>query len=140
MSTTPQAGLFALRSAPERSKHVVVRERIVSYGEDIYDDRSKLRADVWEISGGVCEHPMKGTTLTRACGMPAMELAHIESIGAGGRRSADRVNNVLAACTRHARSTDDMSAMEWESVPPPHDQKALSEWIREERMKQGWAV
>ncbi len=93
-----------------------------------------------EIAGGRCEHPIKGTTTTRKCGMPALELAHIESIGMGGRASADRVNNVLAACRRHARSTDDLSSMEWESVPPPHDQKALAEWIREVRMMEGWAV
>ncbi len=122
-----------------------MRELIVSYGEDLYDDRSLLRADVWEISGGLCEHPIYHTWGVRReryrhCDMPATELAHIESIGAGGRASADRVNNVFAACDLHARSSDNNSSDEWQNVPPPSDAKALAEWIREERMRQGWAV
>ena len=122
-----------------------MREPIVSYGEDLYTDRSLLRADVWEISGGLCEHPVWRTTTSwarpaRHCEMPAKELAHIESIGAGGRASADRVNNVFAACDLHARSSDNNSSDEWQNVPPPSDAKALAEWIREERMRQGWAV
>ena len=126
----------------------------MSYGEDLYEDRSLLRADVWVISGGFCEHPIKperprtfasgsarfaGTTFIK-CGMPATELAHIESIGAGGRASADCVNNVFAACDLHARSSDNNSSDQWQHVPPPSDAKALAEWIREQRMKEGWAV
>ncbi len=117
----------------------------MSYGEDLYDDRSLLRADVWEIANSRCEHPHWRPLGFRSgqyrhCGMPAVELAHIESIGAGGRASADRVNNVFAACELHARSSDNNSSDEWQHVPPPSDAKALAEWIREERMKQGWAV
>ena len=112
----------------------------MSYGDDLYDDRSKLRADVWEISGGLCEHPVKVSLVRRRCNMPATELAHIESIGMGGRASADFVNNVMAACDLHARSTDDRTSPEWMWVPAPMDPQALAKWIREERMKQGWAV
>ena len=44
--------------------------------------------------------------------MPAVELAHIRSVGMGGKNAgADRIENVMAACAAHARITD--------LLPPP---------------------
>jgi len=60
--------------------------------------RSELRAQVIELSGGWCEAP--------ACTRPGAELAHLHSIGMGGRRSADRIDNVAWLCADHARISD----------------------------------
>ena len=57
-----------------------------------------LREQVWERSGGWCEWP--------ACEKPGTELAHLHSIGAGGRRSADTPSNVMLLCRDHARISD----------------------------------
>lgn len=132
-----------------RESHVIygVEENTSRYGDDLYDDRSVLRADVWEISGGFCEHPVKHPSwpITIRCNEGATELAHIRSIGMGGRRSADFVNNVFAACYLHARSSDDLTSDEWlvlkHVVPLDGDLLGkLAEWIRTQRLRQGWAV
>ncbi len=60
--------------------------------------RSELRAKVFELAGGRCEFP--------GCPKAATELAHLHSIGAGGRKSADTLDNTMAACPDHARITD----------------------------------
>jgi hypothetical protein len=135
-----------------------MREGIVSYGDDVYDDRGDLREAVFEIADGRCEHPIRyevqvtpisapppgvrdyvGFSMGR-CGSRATELAHIVSIGMGGGSSRDTVNNTIAACPIHARSTDDRSSPEWRHVPAPHDPKALVEWVQGQRRGRGWAV
>ena len=60
--------------------------------------RQELRARVVDLSGGVCEFPQ--------CGEQGSSLAHLHSIGAGGRQSADTLSNVMWACRDHARITD----------------------------------
>ena len=60
--------------------------------------RQDLRAQVIEISGGRCEFP--------DCSEAGRELAHLHSVGAGGRKSADVLGNVMFACRPHARLTD----------------------------------
>lgn len=60
--------------------------------------RQRLRAQVMEISGGICEWPL--------CSGRGVELAHLHSVGAGGRDSADTLGNVAAFCWDHARISD----------------------------------
>jgi hypothetical protein len=119
-----------------------VKEGIVSYGDDVYDDRGVLREAVFEIADGRCEHPERlADGLEWRCPSRATELAHIVSIGMGGGSSRDTVNNTIAACPIHARSTDDRTSPEWRHVPAPHDPKALAEWVLKYRRNVGgWAV
>lgn len=56
-------------------------------------DRTVLRAQLWEITRGVCEWP--------GCGHSADHMAHIEPRGMGGRPSVDRLSNVAALCRTH---------------------------------------
>jgi len=61
--------------------------------------RSDLRESVIERSVGVCEWP--------ECFDPGGELAHLRSIGMGGRKSADTIDNVMWLCSDpHARLSD----------------------------------
>lgn len=84
--------------------------------------RSDLRAQAFEIAGGQCEHPtLRATTsLVRPtlerCPLPATELAHIWPRGMGHTGYRDTLENVIAACPRHARSTDDLSSLEWNAI------------------------
>lgn len=130
--------------------------------------RSELRAQVEEISGRQCEHPLlvdgtwflddEGPALRTAptvarCWRRMQEMAHITSIGMGGRKSADDINNVMAACNMHARSTDDHSSREWNAVAMwaggDNDteewtsgamQGWLREYVRQRRRQEGWDV
>ena len=107
--------------------------------------RSELRAVVFEWAQNRCEHPLyvgpavltrtlpAPLSLTVRCLMAAKELAHIYPRGMGHTGYRDTLDNVMAACTLHARSTDDMSSPEWLHVPAPHDRKALYGWIQEHR-------
>ena len=76
--------------------------------------RPELREQVWDISGGQCEHPIPETG---RCRHRATELAHIVPRGMGHTGYRDRLDNVMAACPVHARSTDDLSSPEWDHVP-----------------------
>jgi len=60
--------------------------------------RSALRAEVFERDGYQC--------VWTECFQPAQELMHFHSIGAGGRKSADALDNVGAGCKLHARLSD----------------------------------
>jgi len=60
--------------------------------------RQRLRAEVAELSGGRCDWPY--------CDERGVELAHIRSIGMGGRGSADEIGNCMFACKDHARISD----------------------------------
>lgn len=114
----------------------------ISYGDDVYEDRTELRGVVWNIAQGRCEHPvdyLHGGG-RKECAKPATELAHIQPRGMGHQGDRDTVNNAIAACTLHARSTDDLSSYEWDNVPKPHDRQALRDWVLERRRKNGWAV
>ena len=55
--------------------------------------RSRLRAVLWDLGAG-CEFP--------GCKDPATQMAHLHSIGMGGRASADTIDNVMRACDDHA--------------------------------------
>ncbi len=82
--------------------------------------RSDLRALVFEIAGGQCEHPVDhGPSWTgpMRCVRAATELAHIQPRGMGHTGYRDRLENVMAACSVHARSTDDLTSIEWDHVP-----------------------
>jgi hypothetical protein len=59
--------------------------------------RSVLRSQVRELSGGVCEWCQQ---------RPGTSLAHIHSIGMGGRKSADDLANVFWACDACALASD----------------------------------
>ena len=78
--------------------------------------RSALRAQVWEIAGGQCEHPELHYGGTHRCARLAAELAHIVPRGMGHTGYRDTLENVMAACLLHARSTDDLSSGEWLAV------------------------
>ena len=60
--------------------------------------RSEIRAQAFHRAGDQCEWPL--------CYQPAAELAHLHSIGLGGRKSADTMENVAALCRKHARYSD----------------------------------
>jgi len=60
--------------------------------------RGKLRQQIFEIAGGICEYPQ--------CRTLAVQLAHLHSIGMGGRKSADTMGNAMAACLHHALLSD----------------------------------
>ena len=115
--------------------------------------RSELRALVFEWANNQCEHPAGSVaditptgSIDRVtvpasrfrCSSPAAELAHIYPRGMGHTGYRDTIDNVIAACTLHARSTDDLSSSEWSHVPAPHDRKALAEWVAESRAD--WAI
>lgn len=119
--------------------------------------RSELRAQVEEISGRRCEHPTfiagRLPSVGR-CPQAMVEMAHITSIGMGGRTSTDTISNVLAACQVHARSTDDHSSVEWNAVgwwaenvlkaegnwSSWQMQAWLREYVRLSRRQEGWNV
>lgn len=61
-------------------------------------NRSGLRQAAMERALYRCQWP--------SCGEQAQELAHLHSIGAGGRKSADTLGNVMVMCRRHARYSD----------------------------------
>ena len=88
--------------------------------------RSKLRADVVEISGGVCEWP--------GCNQPMMELAHIHGVGMGGRRSAEVLPNVAGLCRYHHDLLDgrEKRGLRYELG------ELLGEFVDFQRTKNGW--
>ena len=110
--------------------------------------RPELRALVFEWADNRCEHPISdvvdefpdGAAVLwfHRCGVRAEELSHIYPRGMGHTGYRDTIDNVIAACTLHARSTDDLSSPEWQHVPAPHDRKALKEWIAASRAD--WAI
>ena len=67
--------------------------------------RSVLRCQARELAGGMCDWPK--------CDRPGQELAHLHSIGAGGRPSADTIENVGWFCHQCARMSDG----EWATRP-----------------------
>jgi len=114
-----------------------------TYGDDRWENRRDLRAALWEIAGGRCEHPVDLGLLgnrPERCPAVAAEMAHIVPRGMGHTGYRDTLNNVMAACPLHARTTDDRSHPAWSAVPPPHDRLALAEWVKEQRLAQGWAL
>lgn len=113
---------------------------MVEYGDDPYTSRGELRAVIWNIAQGRCEHPTERLDRIMPCGLPGIELAHINPRGMGHTGYRDTVNNTLCACTVHARSTDDTTSPEWRFVPEPHDRLALAEWVKQQRRRNGWAV
>ena len=104
--------------------------------------RSELRAVVFEMADNRCEHPILSDAGDRIrCRGYALELAHIVPRGFGHHSGyRDVLDNVMAACTTHARSTDDLSSWEWGAVPPPGDRIALAEWVDQLRKSEGWDV
>ena len=103
--------------------------------------RSELRAIVFDMADHRCEHPILTDAGDRIrCRGYALELAHIKPRGMGHTGYRDVLENVMAACTTHARSTDDLSSYEWGAVPPPGDRIALAEWVAALRKSEGWDV
>lgn len=114
-----------------------------SYGDDPWDDRGQLRATVMEVAADRCEHPVPPglyVSTPGRCPEYATEMAHIKPRGMGHTGYRDTLNNVMAACPLHARSTDDRGHEAWQAVPPPHDRIALREWVAARRRAEGWAV
>ncbi len=113
--------------------------------ETPYKSRSALRADIWVLADGRCEHPIRLHDRTEtqrpefvACAAPATELAHIKPRGMGHTGYRDTIGNVIAACPYHARSTDDLSHEAWVEIGM--DRIDLAAWIRRWRLRQGWDV
>ena len=123
-------------------------------------DRSLLRAEVVEISGNRCEHPAPSsliigggteTLVIGRCPRQMTEMAHITPRGMGHKGDRDVIENIMAACSIHARSTDDLSSPEWNHVPgwrliPDPDaalltkRQALTTYVNTRRVKEGWAM
>lgn len=78
--------------------------------------RQRLRAEVFALADDRCEHPAEHGR----CGNYAVEMAHILPRGMGHTGYRDTLDNVMAACRIHARSTDDLSSPEWQHVPGWH--------------------
>jgi hypothetical protein len=72
--------------------------------------RSVLRCQARELAGGMCDWP--------SCNRPGQELAHLHSVGAGGRRSADTLGNVAFLCGPHARMSDGEQPACWPDGTP----------------------
>jgi hypothetical protein len=62
-------------------------------------------------------HPDDAGYMIGRCQDQATELAHIVPRGMGHKGDRDRLDNVMAACPLHARSTDDLSHQAWDGVP-----------------------
>ena len=97
-------------------------------------NRRALRSQVWEMSGGRCEHPVE----EGRCREPATELAHIHPRGMGHKGARDYLGNVMAACPLHARSTDDLSSSEWQWVDGGRD--GLAATVAARRASEGFDV
>ncbi len=107
---------------------------------DTHQSRKELRTIVFEFSDARCEHPIMGPDGKKLipCQAPAMELAHIYPRGMGHNGYRDSLSNVIAACTYHARSTDDLSNEVWVEIGL--DRIGLTEWVRKSRSRQGWEI
>ncbi len=88
--------------------------------------RQQLRAEVFELADDRCEHPAE----TGRCLNRAVEMAHITPRGMGHKGDRDVIDNVMAACTLHARSTDDLSSPEWDHVPGWRQDGELGAWTK----------
>ncbi len=101
--------------------------------------RQRLRAEVFELADDQCEHP----AATGRCLNRAVEMAHIVPRGMGHTGYRDVIDNVMAACPVHARSTDDLSSPEWQHVPYGvllTRRQALSDYVKTRRQGEGWDV
>ncbi len=81
--------------------------------------RSVLRCQVRELSGGTCEWCQQ---------KPGTSLAHIRSIGMGGRRSADTVGNVFWACPECAAMSDGLQPSGWPAFAQAHARLLGDDW------------
>ena len=105
--------------------------------------RQRLRAEVFELADDQCEHPAdSGRCLNRA-----IEMAHIFPRGMGHTGYRDVIENVMAACTLHARSTDDLTSPEWDHLGGMDDsyirggkRTKLKKYVRDRRRGEGWDV
>lgn len=88
--------------------------------------RGELRADVVEISAGICEWP--------GCKDPMKDLAHIHGIGMGGRPSADVLPNVAGLCRYHHDLLDGRTGrgLRYELG------ELLGVWVDAKRSADGW--
>ena len=106
--------------------------------------RQRLRAEVWEMSQGRCEHPTSyDRDGTDRCVVEAAELAHIFPRGMGHNGYRDTIDNVMAACPIHARSTDDLSSPEWVHVGAgtSFDRRTLlTDYVNTHRQAEGWMM
>ena len=82
--------------AAERSAHPLAAQNRPQ--EKKMTGRARLRCQARELAGGQCDWP--------TCQRPGVELAHLHSIGAGGRRSADTIANVAWLCSPHGLMSD----------------------------------
>ena len=114
-------------------------------------DRSLLRAEVVEISGNRCEHPAFYMAMNKVarCSGQMTEMAHITPRGMGHKGDRDVIENVMAACSLHARSTDDLSSSEWEYVAgwqllDRHElmtkRQSLAHYVNSRRVNEGWNI
>jgi len=112
---------------------------IVASRNKQYPKRSDLRATVWEMSDGQCEHP----AADGRCQLAAVEMSHITPRGMGHTGYRDHLGNVMAACPLHARSTDDLSSPEWAHVGKggSFDRRTLlANYVNTRRRRDGWDV
>ena len=92
--------------------------------------RQRLRAEVFEIADDQCEHP----AADGRCPNRAVEMAHITPRGMGHTGYRDVIDNVMAACVLHARSTDDLGSPEWQHVPGWRRQGERGVWTKREAL------
>jgi len=91
--------------------------------------RTVLRAQARELAGDHCCWP--------GCTSAGAELAHLHSVGMGGRKAADVITNVAWMCRKHARMTDGMQE-NWPDFKQGHNALLGEGW--EERIPMsGWA-
>ncbi len=101
--------------------------------------RQQLRAETFEMAGDQCEHP----AAVNRCPNMAVEMAHIFPRGMGHTGYRDTLDNVMAACLVHARSTDDLTSDEWQHVgegPSFNRRTLLIEYVNIRRRGEGWDV
>lgn len=72
--------------------------------------RSALRSQIRELAGDGCEWPQ--------CSHRGVEMAHLRSIGMGGRPSADVLSNVAWLCAPHALMSDGKQPSQWPDGTP----------------------
>lgn len=103
--------------------------------------RQLLRCEAFAMADDQCEHP----AADGRCPNRADEMAHIFPRGMGHTGYLDTIDNVLAGCTLHARSTDDLSSDEWEHVggialTSYELRTMLADYVRMRRRRDGWHV
>ncbi len=103
--------------------------------------RQRLRAEAFTMADDRCEHP----AADGRCPNRAVEMAHIFPRGMGHTGYRDVIDNVIAACIPHARSTDDLTSDEWRhfggvAFTSYELRTMLTAYVNTRRRGEGWNV